>query len=406
MQIQLDDLDSVALARVAHLDRHRDRTVDRRVRRPRPRHPTTRTASSPGRARRRTPGWGRCSTRRCGGRAAARGRSTAASPAIARHAHRQPPARVDAPAQHAGDRVRCPLRRRRTSARSRRPTRGAEPSAYGRPASSVTTVGRAAREHGIHELLLGARQRQRSAASQPSPLVPRPKSPARSPSASTTTSARDAAATAAAKPSVSPPSIVVPGSKTISAPGNSAASASRSVGSAMPIGDFRMLRHRRASGTSSSRAPRTGRSPFGPMTRDPSRARRAAASRRCASEHDGLFGEPRGRGRGSAGGSRSTVPRTSSPDREVHRGEGRRAPATSRGRASRAAPSAAAPGAAPDRRARRRRRRPRRRARRSARRTSSRSAARRRCRRSGRRAAASVQSALTPCSSLRNAIAK
>ncbi len=198
----------------------------------------------------------------------------------------------------------------------------ARPSAYGRPASSTSTVARARVEHGVDELLLRSRQVERlgvaalAARAAPEeagavaegehrrrlrmPRAQRPPGCRRSRRRRRSCRAR----------------------ATISASGNSSRSASSRVGMRMPIAHAGMLRRRRAPGTSSSRASHTGRRRSGRPPRCDA-ATRAAACRRCETSTSASSARRRARsrfsGRVEVDGSAQRLGR-----RQVGAGEGRR----------------------------------------------------------------------------------
>ena len=342
---------------------------------------------------------GRCSTRSLRRASGAARYVDGCAPGVARHADRQPPARVDPAAEHAGDRARCPPRRGRTPARSPRRAVAARAERV-RPAGEQHRRRSACRcEHGVEQLLLGAGQRE-APTSQPSPLVPRPNRPARSPRASTTTSADAASRRGLGECRRSRRRRRwCPARTAISAAGElgaqrleqrrAARCPMRHLGMLHP--DVRRERvaaeHRRTGRRRSGRSPRSGAgaaSGSTPSLRSSTTA--SSASRRASARLLGgvevdraaqRLGRRRGRRRASAGGT-GDQSASSRPSSAFCRSTRRSARST----------SASSTRAVLDRRDAAARRRP------------SPSAARRRCRPRARRAAASPRSPATPCSVL------
>ena len=204
--------------------------------------------------------------RRRGRSRAGRRRPPGRSPAAARTGSTRPvstPASAGPPSSPGKN--ACTRRREPVGLAGRART-GGPTAARAPPASRSPAARRAAPP--------GRPGRRRSAASQPSPEVPRPNSPARSPSTATQTSAL-------ARPR--PTAAAMPDVARRRAPGSPA----RSVTSRRQVGAQRLehrrdldahrhvgvLRRRRGAGRSSSRAWRCGSSASGPTTRDPGPAR-------------------------------------------------------------------------------------------------------------------------------------
>ena len=111
----------------------------------------------------------------------------------------------------------------------------AQPMAYGRPVTTTSTTGVpvARIEETSSRWTPGSSS---DSESLPSPTVPRPKSPAWSPTTTIATSAPEAAETAAGKPERSEPSTSHPATTSYEEAPSSAWSASAIVGSSMPSG--------------------------------------------------------------------------------------------------------------------------------------------------------------------------
>ena len=282
----------------------------------------------------------------------------------------------------------------------------AAPSAYGRPESRTTTTGVPVASRASSSCCWAPGSASDSA-SHPSPLVPRPNRPARSPSATTTTSAAAASSTAAGMPSVSPPSMVVPSTWSICAAGNSMRSGVEQRRQLDAERDLRMLhadvRRERVAAEQRERV-------VGVRADDRDAERRARPSRRSAGRRRCAAARPTARrSRARAPGWRADRGRSSRAAPPDRRG---RAPRARAARADQPSVEQAEPGLLGEH--------PPQRAvddvlGRAVRRAPPRAAARRRCGRSGSStsipavsaaAAASPQLPAVPCSILRNATVK
>ena len=180
VQIELDDLGAPPLACVADGEAEGRDAVGRRSSGPCIVGSLQSKSSTRCRDRRRTRRSGRCWTPRSSARAAPRGTWTAGCP-DARDADRQPPARIDPAAEHAGERAGSLLaREERLHDRSGLRHGAAERV---RPAGEQRDHGRCRRcEQGVEQLLLRAGQPQRldvaslaagAAAEEPGPVAER-----------------------------------------------------------------------------------------------------------------------------------------------------------------------------------------------------------------------------------------
>ena len=316
VQVQLHDLDAVAVAGVADVDRHGDRRRRSPARRPSDAasdHSNVRVAESvPEREGRRRVDVRHLVAPR---ELAARGRSTAARRGRAGTLTGRRPLGFTRPLSTPAI-APVPSSPAKNVCTIAAASSGAEPSAYGRPASSVTHGRRARSRARRRAAPAGHPGGVRSAASQPSPLVPRPNRPARSPSASTTTSAR--------MPRPRPRRIRRSRRRRPSCPARRRSRrrgtrprARRAASAARCRSAPRDAAPRRATGTSSSRARRTGRRP---SVRPPRCGRVDASGSAPSLDSSTTASSARRRARSRfAGGSRSTSPRTSSPVRRRRR---------------------------------------------------------------------------------------
>ncbi len=153
-------------------------------------------------------------------------------PGMPRDLHGQVARRLDPAGEHAGDGRAALLARHEGLHEAGGATRDLAERIRA-PGDDDDDDGRAGGEQLGQQVSLNARQ-PRSSASQPSPDVPCPKSPARSPTRRRRRRPARAASTAAAKPERSSPLVAQPRARTRRASGSSARSASARLGTSMP----------------------------------------------------------------------------------------------------------------------------------------------------------------------------